>query len=56
MPLPKPGEKQGTYVSRYMGSPEARASFTDPKQRAAVAYSEYAQNYAKRKAKAAPTK
>ena len=39
MPWPKPGEEKQHYVSRFMGSGEARKSFPDQKQRAAVAYS-----------------
>ncbi len=41
MPAPEKGEKLGDFVSRYMGSKEARKSFPDQKQRAAVAYSTY---------------
>jgi hypothetical protein len=39
MPTPKKGEPAQHFVSRYMGSKEAQASFPDQKQRAAVAYS-----------------
>ena len=41
MPNPKKGEKKSEFVSRYMGSAEAKRSFPDEKQRVAVAYSEY---------------
>ncbi len=40
MPKPAKGESQKHFVSRYMASSEAKRSFPDPKQRAAVAYSE----------------
>ncbi len=41
MPEPSKGESLSGFVGRYMGSQEARKSFPDQKQRAAVAYSEY---------------
>jgi hypothetical protein len=44
MPYPTPGETTQHYVSRFMGSPEARSSFPDQKQRAAVAYSMHKQH------------
>lgn len=47
MPAPKRGESLQKYVSRYMASMKARKHFTDPKQRAAVAYSEYRQAHKK---------
>jgi len=39
MPNPKKGEPTKKFVSRFMGSSEAKRSFPDSKQRAAVAYS-----------------
>lgn len=47
MPSPTRKESLSGFVSRYMGSGEARKSFPDPKQRYAVARSEF-----KRKKKA----
>lgn len=41
MPMPEKGESLSGYVSRFMGSKEARKSFPKQSQRAAVAYSEY---------------
>lgn len=41
MPDPKKGEPLNEFVSRYMGSKEARKSFPKQSQRAAVAYSEF---------------
>lgn len=41
MPKPKPNESEEEFVSRYMGSEEAKRKFPDEKQRAAVAHSEY---------------
>lgn len=41
MPLPAKGEKQKSYIARYVKSKEAQKSFPDIKQRLAVAYSEY---------------
>jgi hypothetical protein len=40
MPEPRSGQSLGAFVSKYMGSKEARKSFPKAKQRAAVAYSE----------------
>lgn len=40
MPDPVKGERLGAFVSKYMGSKEARKRFPKAKQRAAVAYSE----------------
>lgn len=40
MPDPSKGEPLGQFVSRYMGSKEARKHFPKQSQRAAVAYSE----------------
>lgn len=40
MPEPQKGERLGAFVSKYMGSKEARKRFPKAKQRAAVAYSE----------------
>jgi hypothetical protein len=45
MPYPKKGEKQSSYVSRFVSSGEARDSFPDKKQRLAVAYSIYRQKH-----------
>jgi hypothetical protein len=39
VPAPERGEKLGSYLQRFMGSPEARKDFPKQKQRAAVAYS-----------------
>lgn len=39
MPRPTGGESQESFVSRYMGSPEARRKYPDDSQRAAIAYS-----------------
>jgi hypothetical protein len=41
VPKPRKGEKEQRFVSRFMSSGEARESFPDSKQRAAVAYSEF---------------
>lgn len=41
MPDPKKGESLSSFVDRYMGSKHARKKFKDPKQRYAVARSEY---------------
>ncbi len=41
MPRPVKGESQKNYLARFMSSPEARESFPEQKQRAAVAYSMY---------------
>jgi hypothetical protein len=43
MPYPEPGESQQHYVSRFVSSPEAQASFPEKKQRLAVAYSMHKQ-------------
>ena len=40
MPEPSRGETLGAFVSRYIGSKEAKRSFPKKKQREAVAYSE----------------
>lgn len=42
MPNPKPHEKRGSYIQRYVKSKESQKKFPDIKQRLAVAYSEYA--------------
>jgi hypothetical protein len=44
MPTPKKGEKEQDFVSRYMGHPESNKKYPDPKQRAAIAYSVYAEH------------
>lgn len=49
MPRPEPKEKLSDYISRFMGSKEARSSFPSSKQRAAVAYSEYREQAKKRR-------
>ena len=41
MPLPNKGEKQASYIRRYVKSQESQKRFPDIKQRLAVAYSEY---------------
>jgi hypothetical protein len=50
MPLPKAGEKQASYVSRYVASKRAQKDFPNQKQRLAVAYSEYARAHGKKSA------
>jgi hypothetical protein len=40
MPEPVKGEKLGEFVSKYMGSKEAKKRFPKKSQRAAVAFSE----------------
>ena len=45
MPEPTEGESQDKYVSRFVGSEEAKKSFPDIKQRLAVAYSKYRQKH-----------
>jgi hypothetical protein len=50
MPEPVKGESLSNFVSRYMGSSEARKDFRNSKQRAAVAYSEYRREKKKKKA------
>ena len=49
MPAVQKGESLSSFVSKYMGSGEARKDFPSQKQRAAVAYSEFRR--AKKKAK-----
>ena len=49
MPRPIRGESRQHFVSRYMGDAEARKSFPDQKQRAAVAYSLYRRKGRKKK-------
>ena len=39
MPYPNKEETRQEYISRFMKSEEARKSYPDPEQRAAVAYS-----------------
>lgn len=51
MPKPHSGESPKNYLARFMSSPEAMNSFSDPKQRAAVAYS-YLRRRKKNKRKA----
>lgn len=41
MPEPMRGEKQQSYISRYVKSKRSKKDFPDIKQRLAVAYSEY---------------
>lgn len=41
MPNPQKGENLAQFMSRFMGSSEARSSFPDQKQRAAVGYSKF---------------
>lgn len=41
MPLPKKGEKQASYIKRYVKSKESQKRFPDIKQRLAVAYGEF---------------
>ena len=41
MPNPRRGEKQESYIRRYVRSKEAAKTFPDIKQRLAVAYSKY---------------
>lgn len=51
MPKPHAGESPKNFLQRFMSSPEAMNSFSDPKQRAAVAYS-YLRRRKKNKRKA----
>lgn len=44
MPNPSAGEDQNAYVSRFVGSEEAKKDFPDLKQRLAVAYSKWRQH------------
>lgn len=39
MPRPERGESMSSYISRFMGSGEAKGDFPKKKQRLAVAYS-----------------
>lgn len=41
VPLPNKGEKQKSYIARYVQDARAKKDFPDIKQRLAVAYSEY---------------
>lgn len=41
MPMPRPREKQASYIARYVKSKESQKRFPDMKQRLAVAYSEF---------------
>ena len=41
MPDPRRGEKQPSYIKRFVKSKEAQKSFPDIKQRLAVAYSKF---------------
>ena len=45
MPDPRAGEDRQSYVSRFVGSEEAKRDFPDIKQRLAVAYSKHRQEY-----------
>lgn len=49
MPNPRSGEDQAAYISRFVGSEEAKSSFPDIKQRLAVAYSKYRQGHGLKK-------
>lgn len=49
MPLPHKGEKQASYISRYVASKRAQKDFPNQKQRLAVAYSEYAKAHGGKK-------
>lgn len=42
MPNPNPGEKQSSYIARYVKDKRAKKDFPKLKQRLAVAYSEAA--------------
>lgn len=48
MPEPKKGEKQGSYISRYVKSKRAQRDFPSLKQRLAVAYSEHERSHARK--------
>ncbi len=48
MPEPKVKEPESEFVSRYMGSDEAKTSFPDQKQRLAVAYSLWRRRHRRR--------
>ena len=41
MPTPRKREKESEFVSRYVSSPEAQATFPEKSKRLAVAYSKY---------------
>jgi len=43
MPLPSknPSEKRSAFIQRCMSDPKTKAEFSDPKQRAAVCYSQF---------------
>jgi hypothetical protein len=41
MPNPRQGEKQTSFIARYVKSRESRKRFPDIKQRLAVAYSKF---------------
>ena len=49
MPEVQKGESLSNFVSKYMGSGQARKDFPSQKQRAAVAYSEFRQSKKKHK-------
>lgn len=42
------GEKQSSYISRYVQAKRAKKDFPDIKQRLAVAYSEYSRAHGKK--------
>lgn len=45
MPYPVKGESQSSYLKRFMASPEAMTSFSNPQQRIAVAYHLFKQKH-----------
>ncbi len=51
MPSPRKGESEKDFVNRYMNSAEAKRSFPDAKQRAAVAHSTYRNRNKKKRSK-----
>lgn len=50
MPQPRKGEKEKSYIGRYVADQRAKKDFPNVKQRLAVAYSEYARAHGKKSA------
>jgi hypothetical protein len=48
MPHPEKGESMSSYISRFMGSKEAKGDFPKKKQRLAVAYNLFKKRKKKR--------
>lgn len=51
MPYPRKGQNEADYIAEFMKSKEARESFKDIKQRAAVAYSLWRDRHKKKETK-----